>query len=373
MNLTSASKTRSTGLTRAGITALLLLALAAITGCSREREVVNAAPETVSNIPVLSAQPVNIPDVVEAMGTLRAAQTSELASQMMGTIVAVQVHEGDRIRRGQVLALLDEAQPRAALDRAAAADLASQQEIAASDSDFALAEATFKRYQLLFEKKSVSPQEFDEVKARYQAAQARRSMARAGQAQATAALQQARTALAYTRVLAPFDGVVTEKKADVGTLASPGMPILTVEDVRRYRLEASVNETDLRYVKMGQQIPVLVDALGDRELKGKVVEIVPAADPASRSFLVKIELPSDPALRSGLFGRAHFSRGERSALLIPRTAMVERGQLRGIYVLDPNQIASMRYITLGKPSAGQVEVLAGLQAGERFIADPGGL
>jgi multidrug efflux pump subunit AcrA (membrane-fusion protein) len=151
------------------------------------------------------------------------------------------------------------------------------------------------------------------------------------------------------------------------------MPILTVEDVRRYRLEASVNETDLRYVKMGRQIPVLVDALGDRELKGKVVEIVPAADPASRSFLVKIELPFDPALRSGLFGRAHFSRGERSALLIPRTAMVERGQLRGIYVLDPNQIASMRYITLGKPSAGQVEVLAGLQAGERFIADPGGL
>ena len=111
--------------------------------------------------------------------------------------------------------------------------------------------------------------------------------------------------------------------------------------------------------------------MGDRELKGRVVEIVPAADAASRSFLVKIEVPSDPALRSGLFGRAQFSRGERSSLLIPRTAVVERGQLQGIYVLDQNKIAGLRYITLGKPSGAQVEVLAGLQAGETLIADPG--
>lgn len=168
------------------------------------------------------------------------------------------------------------------------------------------------------------------MKAHYQAAQARRNMAQAGQAQAQAALQQARTVLAYTRILAPFDGVVTEKKADVGTLASPGMPIFTVEDLRRYRLEATVNETDLRYVRMGQQVPVVIDALGDKELKGRVVEIVPAADPASRSFLVKIEVPSDAGLRSGLFGRAHFIRGERSALLIPPSAVVERGQLQGV-------------------------------------------
>jgi RND family efflux transporter MFP subunit len=342
-----------------------------LVGCSTERETVNAAPEIVRNVSVISVHVANIPDVEEAVGTLHAAQTTQLASQMMGNIVEIRVREGDRIQRGQVLAILDEAQPRAALDRATAADLASQQEVTASDSDFALAEATFKRYQTLYEKKSVSPQEFDEVQARYQAAQARREMARAGQAQAKAVLQQARTALSYTHILAPFDGIVTEKKADVGTLASPGMPIFTVEDLRRYRLEATVNETDLRYVRMGQQVPVLIDALGDRELKGKVVEIVPTADPASRSFLVKMELPSDPAFRSGLFGRAQFARGERPALLIPRTAVVERGQLQGIYVLDQNRIAGLRYITLGKTLAGQVEVLAGLQAGEVLIADPG--
>ncbi len=372
MNLMFTRRQMSSKLVRRGTAALLFLGLAALAACSSERETVSAAPESVSNVAVLSVQSANVPDTLEAVGTVRAAQTSQLAAQMMGNIVEIRVREGDRIQRGQALAVIDDAQPRAALDRATAADLASQQEIAASDSDFALAEATFKRYQTLYEKKSVSPQEFDEVKARYQAAQARRDMARAGQAQAKAALQQARTALGYTRILAPFDGVVTEKKVDVGTLASPGMPVLTVEDVRRYRLEATINETDLRCVRMGQQAPVQVDALGDRELRGKVVEIVPSADVASRSFLVKIELPSDPGLRSGLFGRAHFSRGERAALLIPRTAVVERGQLQGIYVLDQNKIAGLRYITLGKSSAGQVEVLAGLQAGETLVADPAG-
>ncbi|MGO9088691.1 MAG: efflux RND transporter periplasmic adaptor subunit [Candidatus Sulfotelmatobacter sp.] len=359
-------------LTLAGTAALLLTALTStFIGCSGEHETVSAAPEVVSNVSVISAQAANVPDVVEAVGTLRAAETSQLAAQMMGNIVEIRVHEGDRIQRGQVLAVIDDAQPRAALDRATAADLASQQEITASDSDFALAEATFKRYQTLYDKKSASPQEFDEVKARYQAAQARQEMARAGQAQAKAVLQQARTALSYTHILAPFDGIVTEKKADVGTLASPGMPIFTVEDQRRHRLEATVNETDLRYVHMEQWVQVLVDALGDRELKGKVVEIVPAADPASRSFLVKVELPFDAALRSGLFGRAEFARAERSALFIPRTAVIERGQLQGIFVLDQNRIAGLRYITLGKPLAGQVEVLAGLQAGEILVTEPG--
>jgi|SRR5579862_198840 len=340
-------------------------------GCSNEQKNVAAAPEIIRNVSVVSAQTANIPDVVEAVGTLRAAETSQLAAQMMGNIVEIRAREGDHVQRGQVLAVIDDAQPRAALDRASAADLGAQQEITASDSDFTLAEATLKRYQALYDRKSVSPQEFDEIKARYQAAQARRDMARAGQAQAKAMLQQARTVLGYAHIVAPFDGLVIERKADVGTLASPGMAIFTIEGLRRYRLEATVNESDLRYVRQGQQVCVFIDALGDRELRGRVVQSVPVADPASRSFLVKVELPSDAALRSGLFGRAQFTRGKRTAVLIARTAIVERGQLQGIYVLDHNRIAGLRYITLGKPSVEQVEVLAGLQAGEMLISDPG--
>ncbi len=349
---------------------LVLLAVVNLAGCSNEKTRAAPSPEIVRNVSVLAVQYANVPDLLEAVGTVRAAQTSDAASQMMGNIVEIRAHEGDHVQRGQVLAVIDDSQPRAAVDRATAADAAARQQLVEADSDLALAESTLKRYQNLYEKKSVSPQEFDEVKARQQAALARRDMAKAGQAQAQAALSQARTSLDYTRIRAPFDGVVTEKKADSGTLASPGMPIFTVEDVRHYRLEATVNENDLQYVRTGEQVSVVIDALDNAGLKGRVVQIVPAADSASRTFLVKIDLPSDTRLRSGLFGRAQFSRGERQAMLIPRSAVVERGQLQGIYVLDQNKVASVRYITLGKHSGAEVEVLAGLQDGEQVVAKP---
>jgi multidrug efflux pump subunit AcrA (membrane-fusion protein) len=124
---------------------------------------------------------------------------------------------------------------------------------------------------------------------------------------------------------------------------------------------------------MGQQVPVVVDALETSKLDGKVVQIVPAADPGSRSFLAKIDLPADARLRSGLFGRAQFSRGKRSSLLIPQTAVVERGQLQVVYVLGLNKIANPRYVTLGRTTGTEVEVLAGLQEGERIVAKPGDL
>jgi RND family efflux transporter MFP subunit len=304
---------------------------------------------------------------------VRAAQTSQLASEMTGSIQELRVHEGDHVRRGQVLAVLEDAQPRTAIDRATAAENAALQEVTASSSDLTLAESTLKRYQTLYDKKSVSPQEFDEVKARYQAALAHRDMTRAGQEQAKAALAQAHTSFSYTRILAPFDGVITEKRADPGTLATPDLPIFTIESSGRYHLEITVNENDLQYVRMGEQISVAVDALGNADLKGRVSQILPAADAGSRSFVVKAELPADMRLRSGLFGRAQFSRGKRSSLLIPQTAVVDRGQLQGVYVLDQSKIANLRYVTLGKETGTMVEVLAGLQEGERLVAKPGEL
>jgi RND family efflux transporter MFP subunit len=351
---------------------LSLAATAGLTGCSTQRPPAATAPETMRNVSVLAVEKSTVPNLMEAVGTVRAAQSSDLASQMMGTIVEIRVREGDRVRRGQVLAVIDDAQPRAALDGATAAAAASEQQLLAANSDLALTESTLKRYQTLYERKSVSPQEFDEVKARQQSAIARRDMTQAEQAQAKAALAQAHTSLDYTQIRSPFDAIVTAKRADAGSLASPGMPILTVEDERRYRLEVSVNENDLRYVRIGQSVPIAIDAL-NAAIPGKISEIVPAADSSTRSFLVKIDLPEDKMLRSGLFGRAEFSRGERPSLLIPRTAVVERGQLQGIFVLDQNKVASLRYVTLGKPSGSTIEVLAGLQSGEFLVVKPGEL
>jgi len=358
---------------KAIVLTLLFICVGFLASCSTDPRVVASAPETVRNLPIITAQMSELPDLLEAVGTVQAAQTSLLASQVLGTIIEVRVREGDRVQRGQVVVVIDDAQPKAALERAAAAQAAAQQEVTATDSDLTLAESTLKRYQILYEERIVSSQEFDEIKARQQSAHARRDLARAGLEQVKAEVTQAQTALDYTRIRAPFDAVVTEKKADPGTLALPGMPIFTVEDVHRYRLETTVNESDLRYVRLGQPVPVVIDALDHAEMKAQVAQIVPAADSASRSFLVKIELPPDAGLRSGFFGRAQFSRGERQSLLIPRAAVVVRGQLQGVFVLDQSKVASLRYVTLGKGSGTNVEVLSGLQTGEQFVATPADL
>ncbi|MBZ5501942.1 MAG: efflux RND transporter periplasmic adaptor subunit [Acidobacteriia bacterium] len=352
----------------------LLILAAGLAGCASEPRPKPAAPETVTHVSVIAVQRTSLPDWLEAPGTVQAAQTSQVSSQMTATITQMRAREGDRVQSQQVLAVLDDTQPRAAMQAATAAEAAAQNDVSGAESELTLAESTMKRYQQLYDKKSVSPQEFDEIKARYQRALARRDMARAGQQQANAELSRARASLGYAQIRAPFAGIVTERKADTGTLASPGMPLFTIEDTRSYRLEVTVDESDIGIVRLGgaaPAIPVTIDALGSAELRGKVVQIVPAADPASRSFLVKVQLPTDARLRSGLFGRARFSRGQRGALVIPDSSIVRRGQLQGVYVIDASQIAALRYVTLGKTSGQQTEVLAGLQEGERLIAAPG--
>jgi len=154
-------------------------------------------------------------------------------------------------------------------------------------------------------------------------------------------------------------------------MAVPGGPLLIVEDPSRFRLEAQVDESKIAAVKLGEGVPVVIDALSDQPIEGKVTQIIPAADPASRTFTVKIDLPSNPQIRSGLFGRARFPRGQREAIEVPKSAVLSRGQLQAVYVIGSDQLASLRFVTLGTPSGDQIEVLSGLQNGDRIVAQPG--
>jgi len=346
----------------------LLLAAAS---CSSSKQQNAAAPEVVRGVAIYKAANVRVPDLLAAIGTVRASETAQVSAQMMGNLMSVNVREGDSVSQGQVLATLDPIQAQAGMERAQAALAAAQHEISAADTERSLAESTLKRFDTLYQRKSVSPQEYDEVKARYQGALARAEAAQAGAAQAKAAAMQAQTSFGYTKVRAPFEGVVTERRVDPGMLATPGMPLLTIESAGRYRLEAAVDEASLRFVRIGESVRVEVDAYPGHSLSGKVSQIVPTADPNTRTFLVKIELPASPILRSGLFGRASFSRGERNSLTIPRTAVVDRGALRGVYVVGPDQIASLRYSAVGQTINEDLEVLSGLNANEAVVLAPG--
>ena len=341
------------------------------TACHSTKETTKLAPEAVRDVELVTVQRTNLPSYYEAMGTVRPLQSAQLSSQMMGNIVRMTAREGDRVSHGQVLAIIDDAQTRAAVDRALAGQRASTQEIAAANSEFALAESTLKRYQMLQEKKSVSPHEFEEVSARYEAAKARRDMAQAANAGAEAAVVQAKTAQGYTTVRAPFSGVVTAKLAEVGNLAAPGVPIYTVEDSTSFRLEVNVDESNIGSVHLGASIPVSIDAMGSAGLSGKVVQILPAADANSRSFVVKLELPKGVSLRAGLFGRAQFPVGNRDGVSVPRSAIVRRGSMQAVYAVGSDQLASLRYVTLGQTLENRFEVLSGLENGDRVVINPG--
>jgi RND family efflux transporter MFP subunit len=170
----------------------------------------------------------------------------------------------------------------------------------------------------------------------------------------------------YTRIDAPFSGVVTAKSVEPGDLAAPGAPLLTVEREGAYRLEASVDESRLPSVKPGQTVEVALESL-DRRLIARVSEIVPAVDAASRAYLVKIDLPVVPNLRSGMFGRALFPLGTRQVVSIPPAAMVEHGQLQSVFAIEDGR-ARTRLVTTGQRGQTGLEVLSGLSEGETLVS-----
>lgn len=350
--------------------AAILLAFAGLTACSNKPEP-SATPQLIRGVRVFQATNQKLPDTVDAVGTVRAVESATLSSQVMGTITSIAVREGDHVRAGQTLVSIDAAQLASQVERAHAAVVAMGQQVTAAQSDATLAASTLKRYEMLKAQNSVSPQEFDEVQSRSQAASAHLAMVRAQEGEARAAESAARTMQGYTRIHAPFAGIVTERKVDPGAMATPGSPLLTIEKTVSLRLEVSVDESLLSLVHPGAGIPVRIDALGSEPVNGRIAQIVPAADPGSRSFLVKIDLPVSPVLHSGMYGHALLVRGSKDILLIPRTAIVNRGSMQNVYVLGPNQIAELRYVSLGNPHGNQIEVLSGLAAGETVIDSPG--
>jgi RND family efflux transporter MFP subunit len=315
----------------------------------------------------------------EATGTVRARTTATISSKVMGYVQQVSVQVGDRVRQGQTLVILEARDLEAGVRRAEAgrAEVRSaipeaESALAAAKANLDLAQSTFKRMEELASKKSISNQEFDEASARLKAAQANYEMARGRRAQLDSRMAQADEEVRaagitrdYARIVAPFAGIVTGKSVDPGNLAAPGAPLLTIEQEGLYRLEALVEESRLAFVKVGQSVAVTLDVPG-RETNARVSEIVPAVDAASRSYIVKIDLAPAPQLRSGMFGRAVFPMGTQRVTAAPVSALIERGQLQSVFVVE-NGTARTRLVTTGRRAGDSVELLSGLNPGETIV------
>ena len=363
--------TRNQHLKSSAILGVLCIAAVGVSGCSSQGSVSAAAPEVVRGVPMLQVRMEAVPDAVTVSGTVQPETTAQIAPRIVGTVESISVTEGSTVRAGQVLARIDTAQAQQALQQAQAAARAAQQNVAAAQSAQSLAAATLQRYELLRARKSVSAQEYDEVLQHKQAAQAQLEAAQANAAQAAAAVAQAQTIAAYASVSAPFAGIITRRWADPGAMAMPGTPLFTLESAGPLHLEVNVDERDRNWLRTGESVPVQIDGV-EPAMQGRVLQIYPAADGASRSITVKIGLPASPSLRSGLYGSAQFSRGSVQGILVPQTAIMRQGNLAALYVAGADGIVHLRYVTLGQTVQNQAVVLSGLAAGETVVAAPQG-
>ncbi len=319
----------------------------------------------IGGVSVAQIVPRRIEEFTEAAGTVKAAQTSSVAGRVMGTVTSLLVKEGDRVAKGQLLLTIDD---RDVLQKVRAAEAGSREAAKAlrsAEEDRRLSDLTYSRYKKMYDEKAISRQEMDQYETRKQVALLEEERMLEVQKRADAGLAEAKVMLGYTRVASPLAGRITEKKIDVGSMAVPGVPLLTVENAADFNAEISVDEKLAGKLTVGTPVAVTVESVG-RQISGKIVQVIPAVDPQSRTFTVKVSLGG--GLRSGLYARVRIPQGTaRQALLVPRAAVVERGQLTGLYAVDSRGIVTYRLVRTGKEYGGDVEILSGLKPNEHII------
>jgi RND family efflux transporter MFP subunit len=328
-----------------------------VVGCGEPAESPSVAqPGDTVVAPTAVAVEESVPLRVEATGSVEPWTRASPGTKIMARIETVPVREGDRVRRGELLARLEQADLRAAVHQADAAR-------GMAEAELENATAQHRRMRELHSRGSATEKNLEDAEYRFRAATA-------GLQQAEANLEAARVMLGYAEIVSPIDGWIVAKHAEVGDMTAPGMPLFVVEDLSRVKVRLTVPETDVVALEVGDSGRVTIDVFR-QEQTAEIIRIIPAGDPASRTFEVQMLLSNpEGRLKSGMFARALFEHGERTVLRVPASAVVERGQLNGLFVVDDQGRARLRWTRLGRNEDGRVEVLSGLTSGERYVVAP---
>lgn len=288
--------------------------------------------------------------------TVEAVRQSTIAARVTGRVAAVNFDAGDYVKAGAVIVRLSAAELGSAV-------AGSRAEVAQAEAALTNARANYQRQQALYQQNFISQAALDRAAAEFHAAEAAARAARAGVGQ-TAAVSS------YTVITAPYSGVVAARHVEVGETVSPGTPLMTGFDPKDMRVIANVPQYKLAEVKAAPRVAVEIPSL-NRWIDATGVTVLPSADAATHTVKVRVDLPAEiPGVIPGMFARAHFSIGSARRLIIPSSAVVRRSEVTAVYVVKDERV-SLRQIRLGTPNGrGQVEVLAGLNPGERIALDP---
>ncbi len=298
-----------------------------------------------------------IKDVTEeAIGSLKAASRTAVSAKVLATIQEITVTAGDEVQRGDILVRLDAKELETRVRQA-------EQSLAATEASRRQAEQDYDRTKSLHEKRAASKAELDRATSGL-------DVARAEESRAKQAVDEAKAQLSYATIVAPKAGRIVDRLAEEGDTARPGEPLFILYDATSLRLEAPVPENLALQLEVGQSVKVYIDAL-ELEMDATIDERVPQADAPSRSFLVKATLPDRTDLYEGLFGRLLIPAGQRRHLCLATDAIRRVGQLEFVEVVLPDDTIEQRFIKTGRVGRpGRIEVLSGLDAGERVIKHP---
>ncbi|TFG76157.1 MAG: efflux RND transporter periplasmic adaptor subunit [Thermodesulfobacteriales bacterium] len=320
----------------------------------------------ITGVTIAEINPTEVDVYYKTSGTVMAKTISEIASRVMGTVTSIEVKEGDRVAEGELLLTIDD---RDIVHKVRAAEQGYKElskALEAAKQNKHLLNLTYERYKSLYDEKALSEQEMDEIETKKKVADIEFERAQSALERGKATFREVQINLDFTRIKSPISGIVTEKNIEIGNTAVPGIPLLKVEDNSSFRLEVMVDEQLLEKLQVGMPANVYINAL-NRNVTGQISEIVPVIDPVTRTFLIKIDLNNEELLRTGLYAKALISYGKREAILVPEDAIVEKGQLDGVYTVDDEGIVNYRLIRAGTSFSGGVEVLSGLKEGDRII------
>ena len=366
--------------------ALFFLALGGLFGCGEKIEpgTTSSATGPMMKAVVAEARISDQPLIYEAVGTVQARTASTLSSKVMGTVLHIRVKEGDMVKAGEELVVLDSRwittqlqQAEAGLAEARKAETAAQAALEAARAHEVHAEKAHERARKLLEGEAATREDFEAAQAAYRSAKAAVSQAQAMLEasqyrikQARAAVDGARVSRKDTLLLAPYDGKVTAKMVEEGDMAVPGVPILALEKTGEYQVDVILPESYIQNVHRGQKVRVGIPAVSQETMEGTVETIVPQADVKSRTFLLKVTLPEHASLKPGLFARVAVPVGMNQLLLIPSSAILSQGQLKGVYLLNDKNIARFHLIRTGRVFGDRIEIVTGLDAGARYLVSP---
>ena len=303
------------------------------------------------------------------VGNLIGLQTVDIAPRTGGRLLSVNVQLGDRVRRGQTLAKVEDREIVEQVRAAEASQEVAKAPIRQREADLKVAELNFERSKNLFSRQLLAKQALDDAESRYLAAVAQFDLSKAQLNQNEARLEELRINLQHTSVTSPVDGFVGKRSVDPGAMVNTNTAIASVVDISRLRLVVNVVERDLRMVSPGDVADVEVDAYPGEKFTGKIARVAPVLDPATRTAVMEVEIPNgDNKLKPGMSARINLTVEDRkNTLVVPKNAVIDFENKRGVWMPNDQNRAKFMAVQLGIEGTDQIEILGGLSEGDKFV------